>query len=146
LGWLAAGKFMQRAEQIKFALGSTVSPLYQETVNRLLAGSSYDRHVRAFRMQLAKNAYFTINLLSANFPNNTAIITPLGGYNIWVKMPDDTDMTHFYNQCEKIGVRFTPGYTFSFSGAFDKYFRVVFADKFSPERIKAIKLAGELSR
>ncbi|MBN9381032.1 MAG: PLP-dependent aminotransferase family protein [Chitinophagaceae bacterium] len=146
LGWLAAGKFMQRAEQIKFALGSTVSPLYQETVNRLLSGSSYDRHVRAFRMQLAKNAYFIINLLSDNFPGKTSILTPLGGYNIWVKMPDDTDMDYFYEQCEKVGVRFTPGYTFSFSGAFDKHFRVVFADKFSSKRIEAIKLAGQRSR
>ncbi|WP_316848313.1 PLP-dependent aminotransferase family protein [Pedobacter psychrodurus] len=143
LGWLAAGRFMQRAEQIKFALGSTVSPLYQETVNRLLTGSRYDRHVRAFRMQLAKNAYFTFNLLSNSFPEKTSFLTPAGGYNIWAKMPDDTDMAQFYNQCDKIGVRFTPGYTFSFSGAFDKYFRVVFADQFSPKRIEALKLAGK---
>lgn len=146
LGWLAAGKFMQQAEQIKFALGSTVSPIYQETVNRLLSSSSYDRHVRAFRMQLAKNAYFTINLLSDNFPEGTVIFTPSGGYNIWVKMPDDIDMVHFYEQCEKIGVRFTPGYTFSFSAAYNQYFRLVFADKFSPKRIEAIKLAGQRSR
>lgn len=146
LGWLSAGKFMQRAEQIKFALGSTVSPLYQETVNRLISGSSYDRHVRAFRMQLAKNAYFAINLIAAHFPEKTAIITPSGGYNIWIKMPDNTDMAYFYDQCEKIGVRFTPGYTFSFSGNFDKHFRLVFADKFSPKRIEAIKLAGQRSK
>lgn len=146
LGWLNAGKFMQRAEQVKFALGSTVSPLYQETVNRLLTGSSYDRHIRVFRMQLAKNAYLAINLISANFPEKTTMTTPSGGYNIWVKMPDDTDMVYFYKQCEKIGVRFTPGHTFSFSNAFDNYFRVVVADRFSPKRIGAIKLAGQQSR
>ncbi|WP_142688298.1 aminotransferase-like domain-containing protein [Chitinophaga polysaccharea] len=146
VGWLSAGKFMQRAEQIKFALGSTVSPLYQETVNRLLAGNSYDRHVRSFRMQLAKNAHVAINLLSAHFPKKTSILTPAGGYNIWVKMPDNTDMARFYDQCEKIGVRFTPGYTFSFSGVFDKHFRIVFADKFSPKRIEALQLAGKLAR
>ncbi|MFT3822603.1 MAG: PLP-dependent aminotransferase family protein [Chitinophagaceae bacterium] len=143
LGWLAAGKFMQRAEQVRFALGSTVSPLYQETVNRLLSSSSYDRHVRAFRMQLAKNAYFAINLLADSFPGKTSILMPAGGYNTWVKMPDNTDMDQFYAACNKIGVRFTPGYTFSFSKAFDKHFRVVFADKFSPKRVAAIKLAGQ---
>lgn len=146
LGWLSAGRFMQRAEQIKFALGSTVSPLYQETVNRLLSGSSYDRHIRTFRMQLARNAYFTIDLISDNFPEGTAIIAPAGGYNLWVKMPDHTDMHYFYDQCEKIGIRFTPGYTFSFSGAFDQYFRLVFADKYSPKRTEAIRLAGKLFR
>ncbi|QMW00388.1 aminotransferase-like domain-containing protein [Spirosoma foliorum] len=145
LGWLAAGNYMQRAEQVKFALGGTVSPVYQETVSRLLSGSIYDRHIRAFRMQLAKNAHLTINLLADNFPQGTSMITPAGGYNIWVKMPDDTDITRFYDRCEKVGVRFTPGYTFSFSSTFDKYFRVVFADKFSQKRIDAIKLAAQYS-
>lgn len=144
LGWLAAGKFMERAEQIKFSLGSTVSPIYQETVNKLLTGSSYDRHIRAFKAQLAKNAYFTVNLISDNFPQKTAVLIPSGGYNIWVKMPDHIDMDYFYKKCEQIGVRFTPGFTFSFSGAFDHYFRVVFADKFSDRKIEGIKLAGQL--
>lgn len=143
LGWLSAGKFMERAEQIRFALGSTVSPLYQETVNRLLGSSTYDRHVRAFRMQLAKNAYLAINLIALHFPENTFITTPSGGYNIWVKLPDETDMVNFYNQCEKTGVRFTPGYTFSYSDTYDKYFRVVIADTFSPKRMEAIKLVGQ---
>lgn len=144
LGWLAAGKYMQRAEQVKFALGSTVSPLYQETISRLFSGSSYDRHIRAFRIQLAKNAYATINLLTDYFPKGTSIITPAGGYNIWVKLPDAVDINRFYDRCEKIGVRFTPGYTFSFSSAFDKHFRVVFADKFSQKRMDAIKRAAQL--
>jgi len=146
LGWLSAGKFMERAEQVKFALGSTVSPLYQETINRLLRGSTYDRHVRSFRIQLAKNAYSAINLISTHFPENTSISTPSGGYNIWVKMPDETDMHYFYDQCEKIGIRFTPGYTFSFSNTFDKYFRVVIADTFSPKRMEAIRLVGQRLR
>jgi len=143
LGWLAAGKYMQRAEQIRFALGSTVAPLYQETISHLLSVSSYDRHVRALRLQLAKNAYFTISLLSDHFPRGTSVITPAGGYNIWVKMPATVAMTHFYDQCAQIGVRFTPGFTFSFSGAFDQYFRLVFADKYTPQKITAIKLAGK---
>ncbi len=144
LGWLAAGRFMQRAEQVRFALGSTVAPLYQETVYRLLNSSSYDRHVRAFRMQLARNAYRALNLVSDHFPEGTTVTNPSGGYNLWVKMPGTTDMAHFYKGCEKIGTRFTPGYTFSFSGSFDTCFRLVFADQFSPQRIRAIKAAGKL--
>jgi DNA-binding transcriptional MocR family regulator len=145
LGWLSAGKFMKQAEQIKFAMGSTVSPIYQETVNRLLSSNSYDRHIRAFRMQLAKNAYFTINLLSEHFPQGTSVTTPYGGYNIWVKMPDHVDMDNFYSQCEKIGIRFTPGYTFSFSDIFSRYFRIVFADRYSSPKVQALELAGKLS-
>jgi len=146
LGWLSSGQFMERAEQIRFSLGSSVSPLYQETVNRLIEGSSYDRHVRSFRMQLAKNAHFATNLLLTHFLENTYVAAPSGGYNLWIKMPNTIDMNFFYQQCEKIGIRFTPGYTFSFSSAFNSYFRLVFADTFSPKRIEAIRQLGQRLR
>lgn len=146
LGWLATGKFTDRAEQIRFSLGSTVAPVYQETVNRLLSGNSYDRHLRTFRMQLAKNAYKAIHLVSDHFPVGTSISTPAGGYAIWIGIPEKTDMERFYSQCEQIGVKFTPGYTFSFSNTFSRYFRIVFSNTFSPKRIEAIQLAGQLIR
>lgn len=143
LGWLSAGKFLKQAEQIRFSMGSTVSPVYQETVNRLLSNDSYPRHIRAFRMQLAKNAQFTVNLLSEHFPQGTVVVPPPGGYNMWVKMPDHINMDLFYNQCAKIGIKFTPGYTFSFSDMFAGYFRIVFADNYSAAKIKALERAGK---
>ncbi|MGJ1285796.1 PLP-dependent aminotransferase family protein [Sphingobacterium spiritivorum] len=145
LGWLSAGRFMERAEQIRFSLGSSVSPVYQETVNRLLKTNSYDRHLRHFRKELAKNANLTVRLLSENFPKDTTLLTPSGGYNLWVRMPDQINMESFYQQCNKIGVRFTPGYTFSFSGIFSNYFRIVFSDSYTTQRIEALRLAGQLA-
>lgn len=143
LGWLSAGRFFKEAEQIKFSLGSTVSPIYQETVNKLLESGSYDRHIRRYKMQLAQNAYYTINLLATHFPENTELVHPAGGYNIWFKMPEETNMDEFYARCEQIGVKFTPGHTFSFTDAFHQYFRLVFADKYSAKRKAVLKLAGQ---
>lgn len=143
LGWLSAGKYAGRAEQIRFALGSTVSPLYQETISRLLEGTAYDRHLRAFRMKLAKNAYSAINLITTHFPEGTGVIQPSGGYNLWVKMPDTIDMDYFYSQCEAVGIRFTPGFTFFFTEAYDRYFRMVISDTFSSERTEAIRILGQ---
>ncbi|MET6998081.1 PLP-dependent aminotransferase family protein [Chitinophaga defluvii] len=143
LGWLSAGRFFHRAEQLKFAIGSTVAPIYQETVGALLQSNSYDRHIRSFRMQLAKQAYHTLGLLASAFPPGTRISTPKGGYNMWVQMDARVDMTAFYSYCEKAGIRFTPGYTFSFAQVYHHFFRVVFADKYSRTKEKAIRLAGQ---
>lgn len=146
LGWLAAGRYSERAEQIRFALGRSVSPLNQEVINRLIKGSSYDRHLRALRIQLAKNVHFITRIIAEYFPKDTYITTPAGGYSIWVKMPDATDMPDFYNECQKIGVRFTPGFTFSFSNIYEKYIRVIIADKVSAKKIAALQyLGGKLS-
>lgn len=145
LGWLSAGRFLQKAEQIRFAMGSTVSPVYQETMNRLLSSSSYYRHIRAFRTQLAKNAHFTLQLISEHFPKGTRVASPSGGYSLWVNMPPPVNMDNFYSQCNRIGVKFTPGYTFSFSSLFTSHFRLVFADEYSAAKVKALILAGKVA-
>lgn len=146
LGWLSAGKFVARAEQIKFALGSSVSPIYQETIRRILATTAYDRHLRNFRAQLAKNAYMAMNLITDNFPSNTAFVRPQGGYHLWVKMTDTIHMKQFYALCAQHGVRFTPGSIFSFGGTYDHFFRFVFADRFTKEKIAAIAQLGQRLR
>jgi DNA-binding transcriptional MocR family regulator len=146
LGWLSPGRYFRQAEQIKFSLGSTVAPVYQETVNKLLSTNSYDRHIRAFRAKLAKQAHHTVQLVSAHFPEGTQATMPDGGYHLWVQLPEATDMQAFYEACNNIGVRFTPGSTFSFSGRYQQYFRLVFADQYSREKEKAIKQAGAYAK
>jgi DNA-binding transcriptional MocR family regulator len=143
LGWIAPGKFFQQAEQIRFSIGSTVSPIYQETINKILDGISYEKHLRTFRLQLAKQAYHTIQLLNNFFPKSTVLTRPKGGYSIWVQLQDQLDMSAFYKQCEKIGVRFTPGSAFSFTNTYDQFFRLVFADKYASKKEAAIRQAGE---
>ncbi|MBC9933237.1 PLP-dependent aminotransferase family protein [Chitinophaga qingshengii] len=142
LGWLSAGRYLSRAEQVRFALGSSVSPVFQETVTRLLQTHSYDRHLRSFRTQLAKNAWLTLNLVSCAFPEGTSLTMPAGGYHCWIQLPSRTDMDAFYKACEQIGVRFTPGSVFSFSDTFRYCFRLVFADTYTAARKRAIKKAG----
>lgn len=146
LGWLSPGRFFKQAEQLKFSLGSTVSPIYQETIAKLLSTSSYDRHVRKFRMQLAAQSYQTIHLISEHFPVSTRISQPKGGYSIWLKMEKKLDMKLFYKHCEQIGVRFTPGSAFSFSSVFEQHFRIIFASKYTGQREEVLKLAGKTAQ
>lgn len=146
LGWLSPGRFFKQAEQLKFSLGSTVSPIYQETIAKLLASSSYDRHVRKFRMQLAAQSYHTINLISEFFPESTRMSQPKGGYSIWLKMEKKVNMKLFYKHCEQNGIRFTPGSAFSFSSVFEQHFRIIFANKYTVQREEMLKMAGKIAQ
>jgi len=143
LGWLSAGKFTSKAEQIKFSLGSTVSPIYQETVNKLLATTSYERHLRAFRSKLSKQCDHSLKLLSQHFPKETVFTRPCGGYAIWVELDEKINMDLFYNHCKQNGIRFTPGDSFSSDGAFKHCFRLIFADLYSKQKQQALVLAGK---
>ncbi|HWV68734.1 PLP-dependent aminotransferase family protein [Chitinophaga sp.] len=142
LGWLSAGRFYRQAEQVRFAIGSSVSPVYQETMNKILEGSAYEKHLRIFRKQLAAQCTQSIKLIRECFPAGTEASRPEGGYHLWVRLPETLAMSSFYRFCEKAGVRFTPGSAFSFTDAYDHCFRLVYADKYTPAKVAAIRKAG----
>src|SRR5690606_21931753 len=142
LGWLAAGRYFSSAERMKFSLGRSVSPMNQEIVVKLLSGTSYDRHLRAFRRHLERQAIQLIGHFNMFLPERSHIETPQGGYSIWNKLPVDTDMQRFYKTCKTYGVHFTPGSTFSFTDAYDHCFRAVFSQHISPVHLDAIQDIG----
>lgn len=142
LGWLYAGSLYAKAERTKFALGRSVSPLYQELILRLLQGNSYERHLRSFRKELNRQANQLLDVLRKNFPQGSYFHKPQGGYSIWAQMPEAMDMEKFHKYCEKHKVLFTPGDTFSLTDKYSHHFRVVFAERITPESLHLLKETG----
>lgn len=146
LGWLYAGDFYAKSERVRFALGRAVSPIYQELVLKLLQGSSYERHLRAFRKKLSQQAVQVLEVLRTSFPEGSYFHRPQGGYSIWGRFPEHTDMEKFYEYCEKHQILFTPGDTFSFTNKYHYHFRIVFAERITSESIVLLGNAGKKAR
>lgn len=142
LGWLYAGPFYSKAERAKFALGRSVSPLYQELILKLLQGNSYERHLRSFRKKLNQQSSQLLNVLRKSFPQGSYFHRPQGGYSIWAQMPEAMDMEKFYRYCEKYHVLFTPGNTFSLADKYGHHFRVVFAERITPVSLHLLEETG----
>lgn len=142
LGWLYAGGFYGKSERVRFALGRTVSPVYQELVLKLLQGNSYERHLRTFRKKLNQQALQVLDALRNSFPEGSYFHRPQGGYSIWGQLPGHTDMNKFYEYCEKHQILFTPGDTFSFTNKYHYHFRIVFAERITSESIVLLENAG----
>lgn len=143
LGWLYAGKFYSKAERTKFALGRSVSPLYQELILKLLQENSYERHLRQFRKKLNQQAIQLLEVLRKSFPEGSYFHRPQGGYSIWAQMPENMSMKKFYKYCEAKKVLFTPGGTFSLTDNYDHHFRVVFAERITPESLQLLEEMGK---
>ncbi|RLJ32924.1 DNA-binding transcriptional MocR family regulator [Chryseobacterium sp. 7] len=143
LGWLYAGNFYAKSERVRFVLGRTVSPVYQELVLKLLQGNSYERHLRVFRKKLNQQAMQVLDALRNSFPEGSYFHKPQGGYSIWGQLPEHTDMQKFYQYCETHSILFTPGHTFSFTDKYDGHFRVVFAERITPESLTLLGKAGK---
>ncbi|MEJ5049262.1 PLP-dependent aminotransferase family protein [Chryseobacterium culicis] len=146
LGWLYAGSFYAKSERVRFALGRTVSPIYQELVLKLLQGSSYERHLRLFRKKLSQQAVQVLEVLRNSFPEGSYFHRPRGGYSIWGQLPQNTDMERFYQYCEKHQILFTPGSTFSFTDKYYFYFRIIFSERIASESIVLLKDAGKKAK
>ncbi|VXB89133.1 MULTISPECIES: aminotransferase-like domain-containing protein [Chryseobacterium] len=143
LGWLNTGRFFEQAERIKFSLGRSVAPIFQELMIQLLEENSYERHLRFFRKQLEIQCVELLNALRLYFPKESYFHRPQGGYSIWGRLPKDINMPDFYKFCENQKIAFTPGDTFSYTDAYSHHFRIIFADKITPESILRLKIIGE---
>ncbi|WP_223600928.1 PLP-dependent aminotransferase family protein [Chryseobacterium sp. GVT01B] len=146
LGWLYAGDFYAKSERARFSLGRSVSPVYQELVLKLLQGSSYERHLRSFRKKLNQQAIQVLDTLKSSFPEGSYFHRPQGGYSIWGRLPENMDMERFYEYCEKHQILFTPGDTFSFTDKYQFHFRIVFAERITPESLILLGTAGEKAK
>ncbi|CAI8813946.1 PLP-dependent aminotransferase family protein [Chryseobacterium sp. IT-36CA2] len=146
LGWLYAGKFFAKSERIRFTLGRSVSPIYQELVLKLLQGNSYERHLRTFRKKLNQQAVQILDALRNSFPEGSYFHRPQGGYSIWGQLPEHTDMNKFYEYCEKHQILFTPGDTFSFTNTYHYHFRIVFAERITSESFVLLENAGRKAK
>ncbi|ASK32289.1 GntR family transcriptional regulator [Chryseobacterium sp. T16E-39] len=142
LGWLHAGKYTAETERLKFALGRSVAPIYQELLIRLLEDRSYDKHLRSFRKQLKKQAKEVLEALRQYFPDRSYFQTPDGGYSIWGSLPEQVDMKSFYTYCENQRILFTPGDIFTFTDKFHHYFRIVFAEHINSNSFQSLENAG----
>lgn len=146
LGWLDTGRFYSRSEKARFALGRSVSPVYQELMLKLLQGNSYNRHLRSFRKKLSLQAAELLNALRKNFPHDSYFHPPQGGYSIWGRLAEGTDMKAFFDYCDRNRILFTPGNTFSLTEEYAHHFRIVFADRITPESLVLLENAGRKAK
>ncbi|MDP9960017.1 aminotransferase-like domain-containing protein [Chryseobacterium lathyri] len=146
LGWLHTGRFYSRSERARFVLGRSVAPIYQELILKLLQGTGYERHLRSFRKQLNRQAVELLNALRHYFPEDSYFHSPEGGYSIWGKLPEGTDMKRFFEYCDKNKILFTPGNTFSLTDEYSHHFRIIFADRITPESLTLLENAGRKAK
>lgn len=142
LGWLAAGQYFAQVERMKFSLGRSVSPLNQEVMIQLLQTPQYDKHLRTFRQQLERQAIQFLRTFKTYFPSDFTQYPPQGGYSLWGQLPLTTDPALFHSSCQDLGIGFTPGATFSFTNAYNHYFRAIFAQRLTPADLNVIQQLG----
>ncbi|HEY8074441.1 MAG TPA: PLP-dependent aminotransferase family protein [Labilithrix sp.] len=148
VGWVAPGRFHDEVLRLKFAHTVASPTPTQMAVAEFLAEGGYDRHVRRLRRALAAQADLYREAIAQRFPEGTRVSRPLGGFVLWVELPDRErmDAVELLRRALERGIAIAPGPIFSARQRFRHFVRVSTAHPWSPRIEQAIATLGDLAR
>lgn len=147
VGWVAAGKYVERIERLQ--LMSTLSasvPVQLALADFLQKGGQqggYDTHLRRLRRVLEQRQMAMHHAIIKEFPAQVSVSQPQGGYFLWLDLGDNVDAARVYQRALAKGVSVAPGTMFSADERFGHCLRINSSFEWGPHTARAISvLAG----
>lgn len=120
-----------------------VSGVLQAAALDVVTQPGWRNHLRAFRNQVRLRRDQLIDALREHAPGTELERVPAGGLNLWLRLPDGTDVERLVRDCESRGLLIAPGTEWFPAEPAGPYMRVNFAGP-EPERFpEAARLLQE---
>lgn len=124
LGWVDGGRFHRDLARLKFALSLGQPALLSEAVGEFLESGGYEAHLRHLRRAYAIQMDRLRGLVAKYLPTGTRATAPVGGYLLWVELPDGCSGRRLAKDALAARITITPGNLFSPYGQYDQYIRL----------------------
>lgn len=124
VGWLAPGRYLEDVVQQKFLLNICSPALEQLAMAEFLKGNRYRRATQAAAQKYARRLRVLRDAVIETFPSGTACSTPVGGFFLWVEMPDGYDAMALYTLALDNGISLSPGRLFARGDGYRNAFRL----------------------
>lgn len=145
VGWIAAGRFHDRVQHLKYVSNLAAPAGGQLAIADLLARGAYERHLRDVRAAYARSTGRMLHLLENVFPEGTRMTHPQGGFLIWVQLPPGADAMTVHARARAEGISVAPGPIFSASGKYADCLRLTTAVPWSATLERALVRLGQLA-
>ena len=106
---IARGPARDRILADRSAESMYVSGLLQAAALDVVTQPGWRTHLRTVRQQLRARRDLLIDSLREHVPQAHPERPPVGGLNLWLRLPDDTDLERLTRRCEARGVVIAPG-------------------------------------
>lgn len=103
-GLIARGPARDRILADTGAQAMYVSAALQAVAVDVVTQPAWRTHLRLLRQQLAARRDLLISALRDHAPNTYLEAVPRGGLNLWLRLPDETDLHKLARDCEALGV------------------------------------------
>lgn len=145
LGWIAAGRFQERVNALK--LSSTLStPIFEQHVlAAYFQSDALPSHLRKLRQRLQSCIKPATEAVKKYFPIGTKITHPIGGWWLWIELPEHFDTMQLLHHSIPLGIAFAPGMLFSTSPKFSHCMRVNIGHTWDREMDQGFQTLGSLA-
>ena len=142
VGWLAPGRFLDKALEMKATSNVSVTTPVQLALEAYMAEGHFQRHLRRLRTDIASQMESLRHHLGRSFPDGTRITRPRGGLMLWVEMPGGADGVDLFYRAREAGISVVPGAVFSTRERFDNYLRISCGSPVDAEMVAAVERLG----
>ncbi|MBH84340.1 MAG: GntR family transcriptional regulator [Alteromonadaceae bacterium] len=144
LGWIVPGKYFNEVSQQKYFSNLATASIPQLAVAHFLEQGGYDRYLRTARQRYREATERMRAAIGREFPEGTAVSRPMGGFVVWVQLPDRVSGTRVFHRAREVGINVAPGRMFSTTNKYEDYVRINCANPWSERIDKAIRQLGIL--
>ncbi|MYN41716.1 aminotransferase class I/II-fold pyridoxal phosphate-dependent enzyme [Duganella sp. FT109W] len=145
IGWTLPGRYRAPVEKLKFLNTLNTPALPQLAIAEYLKNDGYDYHLRKLRKAYAQNASIMAAAVRRFFPRGTFVSTPMGGYLLWVNLPDGIQALELYARAQERGISIGAGNIFATGDAFQHCIRLNYSYPWTAEVEAAVRTLGLLA-
>ncbi|MCW3479536.1 PLP-dependent aminotransferase family protein [Neisseriaceae bacterium JH1-16] len=145
VGWAMPGKYRDLVEKYKFLNTLTTSSIPQLAIAEYLIQDGYDHHLRRIRKSYAQQASIMTAMVQRFFPAGTITSQPMGGYVLWVELPEWIDSMKLYHLALERKITIGPGYMFSTTDAYRSCIRLNYSYPWTAAIEAALITVGQLA-
>lgn len=145
VGWVTGGVFHNDLVLQKFSSSCSSVSLQQMVLAEFLQNYRYGKIVHKATQYYKKNINAAIKVVYDAFPEGTAIVEPLGGFVLWIEMPERCDSVELYRRASAQGILFIPGPGFSSHGLYRNCFRMNVAT-WNERTEEAVRTLGRMAK
>ena len=145
VGWLAPGRYMPKALQLKATTTICTATPMQAAIAEFLAHGAYDRHLRGLRTTVKRHMQSMRAAIGRFFPPETRVTNPQGGLQLWVELPGAIDSVDFFLRAWAQGIGVCPGAVFSPTDHYDSFIRLCYGVTWTPTVEDALARLGRMA-
>jgi DNA-binding transcriptional MocR family regulator len=104
----------------------------------------YENHLRKLRHELHSNSLHLAQAITDYFPEDTKIITPQGGFMLWVELNKKIDTTELYYKAMQHKISIAPGRMFTLHDQYRNCMRLSFGQQWSAFIEERLQVLGNI--